>query len=57
MIIILFYKDCKSWFDKGYNTSGVYTITPDGQNPLEVKLQLYITSLYNLCPSLNTGLL
>ena len=57
MIIILFYKDCKSWFDKGYNTSGVYTITPDGQNPLEVKLQLYITSLYDLCPSLNTGLL
>ena len=32
-----FYKDCKSWFDEGYNTSGVYTINPDEQIPFEVR--------------------
>ena len=40
IIIILVYKDCKSLLDEGYNTSGVYNITPDGQNPQEVKIQL-----------------
>ena len=35
--IILIYQDCKSWFDKGYNRSGVYTINPDGQTPFEVR--------------------
>ena len=36
IIIILIYQDCKSWFDEGYNTSGVYTINPDEKTPFEV---------------------
>ena len=40
IIIILIYKDCKSWFDEGYNTSGVYTINPDEQTPFEVYCDL-----------------
>ena len=31
------YTDCKSWFDEGYNTSGVYAINPDEQIPFEVR--------------------
>ena len=37
VILNLVYKDCKSWFDEGYNTSGVYTINPDEQTPFEVR--------------------
>lgn len=28
--------DCKSWFSAGSNTSGIYTINPDGGTPFEV---------------------
>ena len=34
--MILNLVDCKSWFDEGYNTNGVYTINPDEQTPFEV---------------------
>ena len=37
VIMILNLVDCKSWFDEGYNTSGVYTINPDEQTPFEVR--------------------
>ena len=30
-------RDCKSWFQRGYTTSGVYTINPNGQTPFEVR--------------------
>ena len=30
-------RDCKSWFQRGYTTSGVYTINPDGETPFEVR--------------------
>ena len=45
MIIILVYSDCKSWFDEGNTTSGVYYITPDGQNPFEVNRDIIIKTL------------
>ena len=49
-------KDCKSWFNEGYNINGVYTINPDEQTPFEVRRQdttdLIDTLLYIL-----TGLL
>ena len=32
-------KDCKSWFNEGYNINGVYTINPDEQTPFEVRRQ------------------
>ena len=35
--MILNLVDCKSWFDKGNTTSGVYTINPDGEIPFEVR--------------------
>ena len=35
--IILIYQDCKSWFEAGNTTSGVYTINPDEQTPFEVR--------------------
>ena len=37
VIMILNLVDCKSWFDEGYNTSGVYTVNPDEQTPFEVR--------------------
>ena len=37
VIMTLNLVDCKSWFDEGYNTSGVYTINPDEQTPFEVR--------------------
>ena len=36
-MILVDNEDCKSWFDEGYNTSGVYTINPDGETPFEVR--------------------
>ena len=40
------FKDCKSWFDEGYNTSGVYTISPDEQTPFGV-IEGNILQIYN----------
>ena len=37
VILNLVYTDCKSWFDEGYNTSGVYTINADELTPFEVR--------------------
>ena len=37
IILNLVYKDCKSWFNEGYNINGVYTINPDEQTPFEVR--------------------
>ena len=37
MILNLIYKGCKSWFEAGNTTSGVYTINPDEQTPFEVR--------------------
>ena len=37
IIMIFNLVDCKSWFDEGYNTSGVYTINPDERTPFEVR--------------------
>ena len=39
---LIFYKDCKSWFDGGYNTSGVYTINPNEQTPFEVNKDITV---------------
>ena len=37
VIMILNLVDCKSWFDEGYNTSGVYIVNPDEQTPFKVR--------------------
>ena len=29
-------KDCKSWYEAGYTTSGNYSVYPNGQIPVEV---------------------
>ena len=39
---LIFYKDCKSWFDGGYSTSGVYTINPNEQTPFEVNKDITV---------------
>ena len=42
--------DCKSWYEIGNTTSGVYTINPDGGTPFEVViiLILYLTLFLSL---------
>ena len=37
VILNLVDKDCKTWFEAGNTTSGVYTINPDEQTPFEVR--------------------
>ena len=37
IILNLVNKDCKSWFNEGYNVNGIYTINPDEQTPFEVR--------------------
>ena len=49
-------RDCKSWYEAGDTTSGVYTINPDGQTPFEVS-NYYNWIVYYCLLSLSTGLL
>ena len=39
LIVLL---DCKSWYEAGYNISGVYLINPDGETPFEVSCSIRI---------------
>ena len=38
--------DCKTWYEAGYTTSGVYLINPDGGTPFEVSCSRFIFIFY-----------
>ena len=41
-VISLALPDCKSWYEAGNTTSGVYLINPDGRTPFEVSCNILI---------------
>ena len=34
--VIVGYRDCKEWFDRGHSESGIYPVDPDGGTPFKV---------------------